>query len=115
MHKRLRVLLLVFLALALLSACANPAYTLYGAWRSTDPANPITLDFKQDGHVLETSQGITQNALFELTGDNLATIVIKPTKDTAAQATSLTYLVQGSTLSLLAAGQTQPMVFTRLK
>ena len=115
MNKKLRVISLLIIAAALLSACANPVYPLYGAWRATDQTG-LTLDFKQNGHVLETSQGLTQDALFELTGDNLTTLVIKPNKDSAdAQVTQLGYLVQGDTLTLAVSGQAQPLVFTRLK
>lgn len=117
MNKRLRVLTLVLFAAALLSACANPAYTLYGTWRSTDTTNAaLTLEFKQDGHVLETSQGLTQNALFTLSGPNLDTLEIKPTADTAdAQITKLPFYVSGDTLTLAVSGQPNPITFTRLK
>jgi hypothetical protein len=116
---RLRGIAILFLTAVLLSACANPVYTLYGTWRSADPSaagGGLTLEFRQDGHLMEINQGLTQEALFELKGDNLETIVIKPKQDsTGSGVTELNYRVDGDQLLLAVPGSPQPLTFTRLK
>ena len=113
MKNLVRVLVIGLLAGVLLSACAGPVNNLYGSWRSSDqPA--LTLEFRQDGSLLMTSQGMTQDAIFEMTGDNKDTVLLKATKDTPAdQGNPMTFTISGDTLTLMVSGQ--PQTFTRLK
>lgn len=115
MKNLVKVLVIGLLAGILLSACAGQVYDLYGTWRSADPTQAsLTLEFRQDGQLLMTSQGMTQDAVFEVTGDNKDTLLLKPTKDTPAdQGNPLTFTISGDTLTLVVSGQ--PQAFTRLK
>ncbi len=111
----LRVVLIGLLAGVLLSACAGQGNSLYGTWRSTDKTQTgLTLEFRQDGQLLMTSQGMTQEAVYELTGDNKDTLLLKASKDTpAAQGNPLAFSISGDTLTLKISGSDQ--TFTRLK
>jgi len=115
MKNLLKVLVIGLLAGLLLSACAGPVNNLYGSWRSKDTTQPsLTLEFRQDGHMLESGQGMTQDILYEVTGDKKDTLLITVTKDTpASQASSLAFAISGDTLTLTISGQ--PQEFTRLK
>jgi hypothetical protein len=119
MKNLLRVLVMALLAGALLSACAGQANNLIGSWRTTTTAATaaqpsVTLEFRQDGHLLEASQGMTQDIIYEISADKNDTLLIKPTKDTpASQASSIGFAITGDTLTLTISGA--PQKFTRLK
>ena len=104
---------LVLLAVMMITGRAGPMINnLYGSWRSTQSG--LTLDFHQDGHLLMTNQGVTQDVVFELTGAASDTLVIKPTQDVpTAQGSSVTFTLSGDTLTLMIQGQ--PQAFTRQK
>jgi hypothetical protein len=112
----LRILVTALLAGMLITACAGPANTLLGSWRSAATAQQPaqTLEFRQDGSLVRSSQGMTVDFVYQLTGDNLDTLLVKTTKDApASQDTSLKFTINGDTLILDASGQTQN--YTRLK
>lgn len=120
MKNMLRILIFVillaalaFLAVLMVTGRAGPMINnLYGSWRSTQSG--LTLDFRQDGRLMMTNQGVTQDAVFELTGAANDTLVVKPNKDVpTAQGSSLTFTLYGDTLTLIVQGQ--PQAFTRQK
>jgi hypothetical protein len=70
--------------------------------------------FRQDGHLLETSQGMTQDILYEISADKNDTLLIKANKDVpASQASVITFAITGDMLTLTISGA--PQEFTRLK
>jgi hypothetical protein len=104
---------LVLLAVMMITGRAGPMINnLYGSWRSTQSG--LTLDFRQNGHLLMTNQGVIQDSVFELTGAANDTLVIKPNGDVPTdQGSSLTFTLNGDTLTLMVQGQ--PQDFTRQK
>jgi hypothetical protein len=115
MKNLLRVLAITLLAGVLLSACAGPVNNLYGSWRTTDPAQPAqTYEFRQDGSVLESQQGVIIEEIFEITGDNQGTMVFKAARDIPTnQGRLATFSLNGDTLILTNSSQT--LTFARLK
>ena len=95
-----RVIVFVLLAGLLLSACAGPVNYLYGSWRSS-ASSPQTVEILQDGRYLTSSQGVTVEEFYQVTGENQDTLMIRPTKDAPLdQAVSEKFTITGDTLTI---------------
>jgi len=109
-----RVVACVLLAGFLLSACAGPVNYLYGSWRSSSQ-QPVTLEFRQGGQLLISSQGLTSEAVFEITGNNQDTMLLMPDKDAPVdQANKYQFSISSDTLTLIDSSGA-PQSFARIK
>ena len=110
-----RLLLGWIIAALLLSACAVTARNaLIGKWDNATQGT--TLEFTMDGHMRQTSQGVTQELGYQFLDDNTITLIVPAT---AGEPQKIAFRVAGDKLSLdLGAdqsGQKQLIEFQRVK
>ncbi len=115
MKSPFRLLILLVAAALLLSACAvTSRNALLGKWSNS--TQDLVVEFTMDGHMRQTSQGVTQEIGFQFVNDN--TIVLNaPSSAGAPQPIPFTVSGDKLTLNLGAdqSGQAQKIEFTRVK
>jgi hypothetical protein len=115
MKTSLRLFTLAVIAALLLSACAvTSRNALLGKWSNT--TQDLTLEFTMDGHLRNTSQGVTQELGFQFL-DNSTIALIAP--NVAGNPQPIPFTIDGDKLTLNlgsdASGQPQALDFQRVK
>jgi hypothetical protein len=110
-----RLLILLVVSALLLSACAVASRNaLLGKWDNT--TQDLTIEFTMDGHMRQTSQGVTQELGFQFVNDHTITL---QTPTTGAAPQPIPFTISGDKLSLDLgldqSGQTQKIEFLRAK
>ena len=116
MKRLLRSLLALLIFSLLISACAVTARNaLIGKWNNE--AQGVTLEFTMDGHMRQSSQGVTQELGYQFLNDNSIQLLVS---SAAGAEQAIPFTISGDTLTLdlgknATTGQPQTLELQRVK